>query len=152
MSLLIGHRTRTRQKLTHVQSINSSQSDASVLSLVASTVRETYRRSCELFPCCRPLTLILMAFRRHTRPDHAVDYCRGCCDFFEVREPGDIYCPRCYRFCMSPTCVEAILSGTGTARSQVHVRNHACPKVRGTSTGVPSETLLDFMTRLCKCP
>lgn len=134
---------RTRQTLTDAQSIDSDQSDVSASCLVASTVRITYRQSCKLFPG-RPLSSKLMAGRRHTRSDHAVDYCQGCCDFFEVHEAGDIYCPRCYRFCMSPTCVGAILSGTS------HERNPACPKVRGTSTGVSPEALLDFLTRLCR--
>ena len=141
--------TRTRQTLTGAQSIDSDQNGVSASCLVASTVKITYRQSCKLFPC-RPLSSELMAGRRHARSDHAVDYCRGCCDFFEVRETGDIYCPRCYRFCMSPTCVGAILSGTGTAQSQVHERDPACPKVRGTSTGVSPEALLDFLTRLCR--
>jgi hypothetical protein len=89
-------------------------------------------------------------YRRHAKTAHKLNYCRGCCVFYDdVRRK---YCPHCQLFCMSPLCFHAAPIGMdiSVALSQRHRRTPLCPSIWGRTSGVPDAQLLDYLRRLGK--
>lgn len=142
--------TSLQQILLHIaQSIPTRQAKVCLASrLVATFVAVHCLWFCKShnIPYPMPSVDILTKCRRHAKSCHKLNYCRHCCNFYDVRSK---YCPGCQRFCMSPSCFQVSQAvGFGNALSQRHSRGPHCPEVWGSASGVPDEHVLDYLRRL----